>query len=273
MNKNNIAIEVRDIYKSFLVGTQDVPVLRGISFNIKEGDFLTIVGPSGCGKSTLLNTILGLEKPTKGKIDFFGVDLYENKTEDNRASLRKQLAGLVYQQANWIKALNVIENVSFPLTLLGKGEEECHERAMEALKKVGMDKWAHYAPTELSSGQQQRVSLARALIHNPELIVADEPTGNLDYESGQKVMQLLHDLCKKGKRTIIMVTHDLEYIRYANAVVHMLDGAVIKIYDDSNKEEIMRTFNLKRRAPETTKKNEPAEKEENLEKEEQREKG
>jgi len=244
--EKSIAIKVDNVHKTFLVGDQEIPVLKGISFDIEEGDFLIIVGPSGCGKSTLLNTILGLEEPNVGKIIFYGTDLYDKTTEDDRADIRKQLAGLVYQQSNWIKSLNVVENVYFPLTLLGRGEEECHNSAMEALKKVNMEKWAYYAPTELSSGQQQRVSLSRALIHNPELIVADEPTGNLDYESGQKVMQLLYDLCKTGRRTIIMVTHDLEYIKYANKIVQMLDGVVTGIYNDSNKKEIFKTLGRKR---------------------------
>lgn len=241
-----VVIKVEDLHKDFQVGQQQVSILKGITFDIRQGDFLIIVGPSGCGKSTLLNIILGLETPTQGKVNFFDNDFFANTNEDDRAGIRKKIAGLVYQQANWVKSFNVIENVYFPLTLLGRKEEECFNKAISSLDKVNMADWAEYSPSELSSGQQQRVSMARAIVHNPDLIVADEPTGNLDFSSGEGVMQLLHDLCKKEKKTVIMVTHDLEYVKYANSVIQLLDGVVVKKFNDTNKEEIIKSMTLKK---------------------------
>ena len=176
-------ISVQHVSKSFHVGTQDVPVLKDISFEVKPLDFLIIFGPSGCGKSTLLHTILGLEEPSQGNVYFLGKNLYDGITEDDRADFRKVHAGMVYQQPNWIRSLTVVENVAFPLLLLGQDKYQNLEKAREILKTVEMLDWQNYIPNELSSGQQQRVALARALITNPEVIIADEPTGNLDYES------------------------------------------------------------------------------------------
>ena len=223
-----VLIEVEDLHKSFDVGTQIVKVIKGISLKIKEGDFLIIYGPSGCGKSTFLHAVLGLEKPTKGIIRFMGHNLY-SFNPDQRADLRKKYMGIVYQQSTWIKSLNVIENVAFPLILLGVPREKAMKSAKEHLNITGMLDWAEYSPAELSAGQQQKVSLSRALINNPSLIVADEPTGNLDSVSGKELMGLLTKLNKGGK-TILMVTHNLEFLKYASRVAKMSDG---KFFEDS----------------------------------------
>lgn len=222
-------ISIDRIEKTFIVGEQQVKVLKTISFNVESGDFLVIFGPSGCGKSTLLHTMLGLEPPTSGKVVFADVDLYKNNDEDWRADFRKEHIGMVYQQPNWIKSLKVIENVAFPLMLMGKSKPFSLSEAERILTSVSMINWADYLPSELSSGQQQRVAVARALITGPEVVIADEPTGNLDFESGKSLMELLTELNGKGK-TIIMVTHDLEYIKYAKSVVRMLDGEVVEQY-------------------------------------------
>jgi ABC-type lipoprotein export system ATPase subunit len=227
-------IQVKNIFKSFHVGTQDVSVLKDITFDVKKGDFLIIYGPSGCGKSTLLHTILGLEGPTKGSIIFLGKDLYKEasgalKLEDDQTEFRKNHIGMVYQQSNWIKSLNVLENVSFPLSLLGIDKLRRDEMSKEALKTMGMLGWANYTPTELSSGQQQKVALARALVTNPDVIIADEPTGNLDFESGQELMSLLTELSNKHEKTIVMVTHDLEYLKFAKNTVRIFNGQVAEI--------------------------------------------
>ena len=223
----NSILTVKNVYKSFKVGKQSVPVLKNVSFEVKDGDFLVIYGPSGCGKSTLLHGILGLEAPTQGSINFLAHELYSSsQTEDTRTSFRKEHIGMVYQQPNWIKSLTVLENVAFPLSLLGIPSFKREGLALEFLKKVGMENWKAYVPSELSSGQQQKVALARALITNPRVIIADEPTGNLDFESGQDLMNTLKELNQKEKRTIIMVTHDLEYLKYANRTVKMLDGEI-----------------------------------------------
>lgn len=242
-------IQIKNIFKSFHVGNQDVPVLKDISFNVKKGDFLIIYGPSGCGKSTLLHTILGLEAPTKGSIIFLDKDLYKNsmgvdRIEDERGEFRKNHVGMVYQQSNWIKSLSVIENVAFPLSLTGVDKIRREDLAKDALKVMEMAGWSNYAPTELSSGQQQKVALARALITNPEIIIADEPTGNLDFESGQELMQLLTNLNNKEGKTIVMVTHDLEYLKFAKNTVRMFNGQVVEL--NVNKDINMKNINCKK---------------------------
>ncbi len=239
-------ISAQNITKSFLVGEQKVPVLKGISFTVETGDFVVIFGPSGCGKSTLLHVLLGLEEPTQGSVSVLSKNLYQNWTEDDRAEFRKKHIGMVYQQPNWIKALTIIENVAFPLLLLGIEKTEAHRRAQLALQSVNMANWAEYLPGELSSGQQQKVSLARAMVSNPEIIIADEPTGNLDFESGQELMELLVPLSKAGK-TVIMVTHDLEYLTYATRGLRMLDGLVVEsLVGSKNIESVLSGIQTKR---------------------------
>ena len=193
----NTVITADNLITTFHVGTQDITVLKGISFTVDAGDFMIIFGPSGCGKSTLLHGLLGLEEPTGGKVTVLGKNIYDGWIEDDRSEFRKQHIGMVYQQPNWIKALTVLENVSFPLLLLGNSKDQIRQRTLEELRSVDMENWADYLPGELSSGQQQKASLARAMITNPEIIIADEPTGNLDYESGQELMELLSPLTKK----------------------------------------------------------------------------
>lgn len=243
---HNTIISVQHVSKSFRVGTQDVPVLKDISLEVKPLDFLIIFGPSGCGKSTLLHTILGLEEPTSGNVYFLGKNLYDGISEDDRADFRKKHAGMVYQQSNWIRSLTVVENVAFPLLLLGQDKYQSLEKAQGMLKNVEMFDWQDYIPTELSSGQQQRVALARALITDPEVIIADEPTGNLDYESGQELMQLLADLNKTKSYTVIMVTHDLEYLNFAKTAIRMFNGKVVSMYSEKDKEKLMTEIKSKR---------------------------
>ncbi len=245
-SKGKNILEVSSVSKSFKVGTQDIQVLKNVSVNIKEGDFVILVGQSGCGKSTLLHILLGLEEPSTGSITFLGQDLYKGKDEDTRSDFRKKSVGMVFQQSNWIRCLNVQENVAFPLLLLGYEKPKAMITSLEMLKKVHMEDWAKYMPTELSSGQQQRVGLARALVNDPVLIVADEPTGNLDYDSGQTVMKIFYDLNKISKKTIIMVTHDLEYVRFGSCVIRMLDGEILGIYTDENKDKLLSEIKYKR---------------------------
>lgn len=234
-NSKNSIIKVSNVSKSFIVGDQQVKVLKGLSFNVPINDFLVIFGPSGCGKSTLLNILLGLEEPNSGYVSFQNKDIYEQElgrltTDDERADFRKFNIGMVYQQSNWIKSLKVWENVAFPLTLTGVDLVTRKSKALSILDEVGMLGWANYNPSQLSSGQQQKVALARALISNPQLIIADEPTGNLDFESGKELMTLLSTLNTDKHKTIIMVTHDLEYLKYAKTVIKMIDGQISEIY-------------------------------------------
>ena len=226
-------ITATNITKSFEVSDQTIPILKDIGFSVDKGDFLIIFGPSGCGKSTLLHILLGLEHPTTGELTVLDKDVYLNTTEDDRSLFRRAHIGMVYQQPNWIKSLNVIDNVALPLQLGGVPKLQAVEQAHELLKEVDMESHAQYRPSELSSGQQQRIALARALVIDPELIIADEPTGNLDYQSGQELMLLLSNLNKNG-RTIVMVTHDLEYIQFAKTAIQMLDGHIEASFNQSN---------------------------------------
>lgn len=225
---SNIILELTDVYKAFPVADQEIEVIKGVSFSITENDFVILFGPSGCGKSTILNMLLGLEVPTKGEIQFLNKPLYA-LSDDERAQIRKQQIGIVYQQSNWIKSLNVIENVYFPLTLRGLPIREREQRASEMLEVVDMADKALQIPTELSSGQQQRISLARAMIADPVLLVADEPTGNLDSKASEEIMGLFKKMNDTGK-TVIMVTHDLEYLRFASKSVRINDGVVVGEY-------------------------------------------
>lgn len=243
---NDIIIKVTNISKSFKVGSQEVPVLKDISFEVRENEFLIIFGPSGCGKSTLLHLVLGLEEPTSGKVTFFDKEIWQKTTEDERSEFRKKNIGMVYQQPNWIKSLTVIENVAFPLLLLGIDKIKAGEKAAEMLKAVQMGNWSGYIPTELSSGQQQRVALARAMVTEPKVIIADEPTGNLDYESGQELMKLLEKLNREQEKTIIMVTHDLEYLDFAKTAIRMFDGEIAGTYRENEKEKLVGEMKSKR---------------------------
>ncbi len=219
-------ISVENVHKTFVVKTESVPVLKGVSLTVRTGDFLVLFGPSGCGKSTLLHIMLGLEAPTSGRVRFSGNSLYETLDEDGRSEFRKTHIGMVYQQPNWIKALTVKENIMFGLRISGVSEAESLQKADKVLQLVGMQEWQDYIPTELSSGQQQKVALARAIVTDPDVIIADEPTGNLDFESGQELMRLISLLNQQGK-TIIMVTHDLEYLTFAARAVQMFNGEII----------------------------------------------
>lgn len=238
-DKSEYILELSALSKSFSVGTQEVQVLKDVNITIKWGDFVVIIGPSGSGKSTILYSLLGLEVPTSGNVRFIGEDIYDNTDEDFRSDLRKNHIGMVYQQANWIKALTVRENVAFPMLLQGKTETESYTRSIDLLTQVGMAEWAEYRPSELSGGQQQRVAVARALINDPKLIVADEPTGNLDYQNGQNIMTLLSQLNQKDQKTIIMVTHDLEYLSFAKTAIHIFDGQVAGVYTDEGQKQLL----------------------------------
>lgn len=226
--KNKVLIEFQKVFKSFPAKDGAVEVLKNISLKIIEGEFVIIFGPSGCGKSTLLHILLGLEPPTEGKVIFNGFDFYQ-KSEDERALVRRYQVGMIYQQPLWISALTVKENVGFPLHLLGINECDIEKKVMASLNLVEMSFRKDFYPTELSSGQQQKISLARSLVSDPILMVADEPTGNLDTVSGHQLLETFLKLQEKGK-TIVMVTHDLEYLKYATKIFHMIDGQIIEEY-------------------------------------------
>ena len=236
----NTIISARGIYKSFKTGERYTKVLKNVNIDIHAGEFLIVFGPSGCGKSTLLHVLMGLEKPDAGAVKLGGMDLWTLNTED-RASTRKREIGIMFQQQNWIKSLSVQENIAFSGQLIGLEKEEALVKAQEVLKIVGMDFRTEYIPSELSAGEQQKIGLARALMTNPKIIIADEPTGNLDVKSGQEMMEILSKLKNSGK-TIIMVTHNQEYLKDADRVIFMLDGRIRRevIVDTANAETIQK---------------------------------
>lgn len=243
--KNKALLRVEEVKMNFNVGSQMVEVLKGISLQVSSGDFGIIFGPSGCGKSTLLHCILGMEIPTSGRVVLDGTDL-SAMSEDEIVTFRKSRVGIVFQQSVWIKSLNVLENVSFPNVLKGMKIEEAQKLALETLKEVKLEDWANYHPSSLSSGQQQRVSLARALTLDPLIIVADEPTGNLDTVAGDELIALLVSLNKEKGKTIIMVTHDLEYLKFANKLFHMIDGVLVEEVEGNGIKKMSKNLRYKK---------------------------
>lgn len=243
-SKNEIILGASNIIKYFEIGQRSIQILKGISVAIHKGEFIILFGSSGCGKSTLLNTLLGLEIPTSGTVTFLKKNVY-SFDEDGRSQIRKEGIGLISQQQNWIKSLNVLENVAFPLVLRGFLAGDRERKAMEMLKMVRMEKAAYQSPSELSSGEQQRVSFARALISDPDVLIADEPTGNLDSKSSIELMDLFKEYNNSG-HTIIMVTHDLKFLTYATRSINLADGAIVGEYKEGDKElEKFRVFDKK----------------------------
>ena len=200
--------------------------MKDINLSLYSGEFLIIYGPSGCGKSTFMHTILGLEKPSRGKVFLRGEEIFKME-DDKRTNYRRQKIGMVFQQANWIKSLSVWENVAYPLLISGYEDADAKERAFKVLKDVGMENMANKKATELSGGQQQRVALARALSTDPWIIMADEPTGNLDSSSSAEIISILARLNREQSRTIIMVTHDMNFLPLATRRIAMSDGRVV----------------------------------------------
>lgn len=218
-------IQVRGINKEFKVANETVHVIKDVSFEIQEGEFIIVSGPSGSGKSTLLNMIAGWEEPTSGSIVVDGNDLFA-MGEDDRIDALEYVIGIVSQQPHWIKALNTIENVEIPYILLGHTRAESRERAEKLISFLGLKGIIKHRPVDLSGGQQQRINLLRALVRNPKVLIADEPTGALDSISTALLMDLLMELNSILKRTIIVATHDMELKDYATRVISIVDGQI-----------------------------------------------
>ena len=222
-----IVIELQDVWKIYKMGEVKVPALRGISLKIKQKEFLAIMGPSGSGKSTLMNIIGALDLPTKGRILLDQKDI-SKMSESQLAKIRGKKIGFIFQRFNLIPTLTALENVSLPMSFQKVPEPKRIARAKELLELVGLKERMLHRPNELSGGEQQRVAIARALANDPEVILADEPTGNLDSRTGDQIMNLLVDLHKRQKKTIIVVTHDADIAGYAERKVVIKDGKILK---------------------------------------------
>ena len=234
----SLVIKATGIKQDFSLGRETVQVLKEISFEMHDRSFNIIYGPSGSGKSTLLNILTGLQAPSQGKVEVFGRDMYA-LSPDDLAHFRANEIGIVYQQNYWVKSLNVIENVSMPLYFSGLSRGAAAKKAMTALSLVGMEQFAKKHPSLLSGGEQQRIALARALVNDPKIIIADEPTGSLDSKNGDMVMALLRRFQDEMGRTIVLVTHNMEYLPYADHLLKIQDGEVTRTADDSGIRKIV----------------------------------
>jgi len=223
---NNTVVQTKNIAKVYILGNVEVCALSDINLEISKGEFSSIMGPSGCGKSTLMNLIGCLDRPSSGQILLDGIDV--SKVSDNDlAEIRNKKVGFVFQTYNLLPKLTAMENVELPLIYAGANTIQRKKKSMELLDKVGIADRANHKPTELSGGQSQRVAIARALANDPTIILADEPTGNLDTKSGHEIMELFYNLNKQGV-TIIMVTHNPEIAESTHRVIHLLDGRVVE---------------------------------------------
>ena len=221
-----VIIKLEDVWKIYKLGELELPILKGVSLEIARGAFVVVLGPSGSGKSTLLNMVGCLDLPTKGRVFLDGNNIFK-MSEDELAKIRGRKIGFIFQQFNLLQNLNALENVMIPMIFQGKSEKERQERAKSLLNSLGLGNRIDHRPTELSGGEQQRIAIARSLANNPEIIVADEPTGNLDSSTGKKIMEILIDLHKNEGKTIIVVTHDPNIANYSNQVVYLKDGKII----------------------------------------------
>ncbi|MCY8515927.1 ABC transporter ATP-binding protein, partial [Bacillus atrophaeus] len=231
---NNI-MEVRDLNKSFTVGKEKIDILKNIQFQIKKGEFVSIMGPSGSGKSTLLYMLGALETPSSGIIRIDDMELHQlNDKKESR--LRRRKIGFVFQFYNLVPNLTVEENILLPILLDGKNIKAYKQKLQEILDIVSMTDRKKHTPMELSGGQQQRVAIARALINDPEIILADEPIGNLDSKTGLEIMKLFQYINQQNNKTIIQVTHSLESAAFGNRIINLKDGTILSDVQNDNKQ-------------------------------------
>ena len=223
---NETVIQVENLVKIYRLGKVSIPALRGISFDVAKGEFLVVMGPSGSGKTTLLNLIGAIDKPTGGRISIDGRDI-TTLGEGELTKLRRHKIGFIFQFYNLIPALTALENVELPMLTTGVSRKIASKRAFQLLETVGLAERVGHLPDELSGGEQQRVAIARALANKPSVILADEPTGDLDTKTGMEVVQILYDTSKKEEATVIVVTHDPMITEKADRILQMIDGNII----------------------------------------------
>ncbi|MEE5989491.1 MAG: ABC transporter ATP-binding protein [Lachnospiraceae bacterium] len=229
-------IRVKDLYKIYRIGTNKVYALNGVDFSVSKGEFCCIVGTSGSGKSTLLNMMAGLEPPTKGEIIVAGEHI-EKKNEAGLVLFRQAHVGFIFQSYNLLPNLTALENVAMPLTFQGVPKTVRLKRAMKMLSLVGLEKYVRHRPGQMSGGQQQRVGIARALVVKPEIVFADEPTGNLDSNTTMDVLNLIRKIVHEEGQTVVMVTHDNNLAAYGDKIIHIKDGKITEIEDNRKKAE------------------------------------
>lgn len=223
-------IEIKDVWKTYVMGENKVHALRGLTLTVSQGEFVAIQGPSGSGKSTAMNMIGCLDVPTTGVIKLEGKNI-SDMSESALAQIRGKKIGFIFQKFNLINTLTALENVTLPMIFQGMPENERKKKAIELLKLVDLNDRMDHKPNELSGGQQQRVAIARALAIDPDVILADEPTGNLDSRTGSTVMTFLQKLHKENGKTIVMVTHDDKLAHYAERIEFLKDGAIVRTYN------------------------------------------
>ena len=221
-------IRVRDLYKIYRVGENRVRALNGVSFELYKGEFVAVVGTSGSGKSTLLNMMAGLEKPTKGEI-LIGRTHIERLSEKQLVAFRRENVGFIFQSYNLLPTMNAVENVALPLSFRGVSRKERLKKALHYMKLVGVKDQAQHMPSQMSGGQQQRLGIARALVVDPKIIFADEPTGNLDSRTTMEVLRLMQRIVKERSQTLVMVTHDNNLASYADRRIRIVDGKIVGI--------------------------------------------
>lgn len=233
-NEREAMIQVKDLYKIYRMGESKVHALDGVDFEIYRGEFCAITGPSGSGKSTLLNMLAGLEHPTKGEIVIAGKHI-EKLNEKQLVTFRRERVGFIFQSYNLIATMNAVENVALPLSFRGIPKAARIKKAKQYLKLVGLEKFMNHMPNQMSGGQQQRVGIARALAADPQIIFADEPTGNLDSKTTMEVLRLMQQIVKERNQTLVMVTHDNNLATYADRIFKIIDGKIVHI-EENHKE-------------------------------------